>query len=459
MKRLFFVLTLLSVVLFSCSKEDVELVSANTRNIKQSAQDEPQYTPEEMAELLTAMELSPMVVAEIHQTIVEYTVDGYDEYVDFRDIIATEVTNPDIPQPLPSPGIGGSNKPKNNNKPNCPLFTQAIVDYFQHSTFSMNFSAEEIINLLKDSELELYWPYSELWDGQTLPSYGYVNSWSYDGDVLDGFDYNGYGISIDETYAMEYPVFIIRPKSKSGVNDGLSGNSDDNLSDWEEGNGDSDDDQNHNPVGGEESGGGHGWFDPEDGGSNDAVLYYPVGYKYKLLLTDIQILKSVESLPFWKGGATITIYNFAPKSTLSMFEEYISKVAGSYTFSFTRSQIARRTRYTLKEDAKNNPQTLGLNNDWDFSQKTNAFVCVFKDPDQVTFSNSFFMNFSTQYRRIVNNEEVISTATGGLGLSERDKILEEASLEFEHWNRVNKRYITIANGLFRMKVEIIETPR
>lgn len=425
----------------------------NNQISKQTVQNDSTYTPQEMAELLSAMNLSHMVVAEIHQAVVEYTANGYDEFVSFKDIIAYEKPGVDDPQLLPV-----SSK-KSSNKPKCPLFTEALVEYLQYSPFSTNTSVEEIIELLKESELELYWPYSEMWDGNTMPTYAYVNSWSYEGDVLDGYDANGQQVSVDEAYAKESPVFVVRSKSRNSADDGLSDETDENLSDWEEG-GDSDDDQHHRPVdGGNDGGGGGGWVDPGDGDPNNSVTYRPMYYKYKLLLTDIQVLKPISSYPWWKGGMEINFYNFAPQPSMTVFEDPKSKSICKYTFDFTKSQIERKARYRLTDAARNDTLTIGLNGNWTYFQNTNRFVCIYNDPYKASIAATELRGFPTSYWSMKNGEEVIEWAFGGLAIKQTDVIIEDRLLTFSNWNDVNKRYVIIADGMFKIRVEIIETPR
>ncbi len=81
--------------------------------------------------------------------------------------------------------------------------------------------SESVIEYLKNSDWVIYWPYSEYWDGKTLPTItcaptNIEQEWNYGYKIY--YNDNGEQVAervyVDDDYAFEHPVWIIKEESE-----------------------------------------------------------------------------------------------------------------------------------------------------------------------------------------------------------------------------------------------------
>lgn len=99
---------------------------------------------------------------------------------------------------------------------NTSSLIQKMSDKISHSLLKSSISSSDFFEYLSQNDIQIYWPYSEDWDGETLPvitfnpengnedwNYGYKQVKEADGTIsIDT-------VIVDEVYVTENPVWII----------------------------------------------------------------------------------------------------------------------------------------------------------------------------------------------------------------------------------------------------------
>ena len=166
----------------------------------------------EVAQILSKVPLGAAQLAEVAGAVSASSANGYDEEYTMRDLFAE-----------PGAGVGdaaarafagarsgrkGAGAVPDGRVTGTPLrdlLAAAVAEHF--ATRSGTADPEEYIASLSASDIQIYWPYAEDWDGETPPVITY--------DPLDGGDRNvgwtpeGDKIIVDEEVAQERPVWVI----------------------------------------------------------------------------------------------------------------------------------------------------------------------------------------------------------------------------------------------------------
>ena len=116
----------------------------------------------EVAQMLSNVEIKKEQVKEVFNAVNSSSKNGYDEEYTMKDLFK-----------VPGKGVGDNIKTKSFATYSQPLST-LIENYLkrQKLTKSTQFgglSAEDYIKMLSSSDIQIYWPYYEQWDGKTLP--------------------------------------------------------------------------------------------------------------------------------------------------------------------------------------------------------------------------------------------------------------------------------------------------
>ena len=163
------------------------------------------FSPSDVAKILSDLPLESGHLAEVHDAVSASAGNGYDEEYLLSDLFTA-----------PGAGVGdaaGATSAAGYTTPLRDLFT----DYFarHYATKAGAADVERYINALVESDMQIYWPFSEDWDGESAP----VNT----SDPGFGAESNfGYEIRIDadgahvvdsllvtETLAKRRPVWVI----------------------------------------------------------------------------------------------------------------------------------------------------------------------------------------------------------------------------------------------------------
>lgn len=162
-------------------------------------------TLEEVAQLLSEVALGPEQMAEVKEGSTASAGNGYDEEYRMRDLFVS-----------PGMGVGdeASTKAQAYSRPLRDLLREAARERFATKSASAG-EADAWLDSLAASDVQIYWPGSENWDGSQLPVITY--------DPGDGADQNeGYELlpdgrvrklMVDEQMASERPVWVVNRNS------------------------------------------------------------------------------------------------------------------------------------------------------------------------------------------------------------------------------------------------------
>lgn len=165
---------------------------------------------EQVTKILSSLQLHTEQLEEVHDAVSSSSSNGYDEEYTMKLLFEK-----------PGSGVGEpvSRSQKNYSVPLRDLISNQVRD--MALTKASLLDPDAFIAALADSDLQIYWPYSETWDGNSLPIITF--------DPEDGSQYNiGYRlvsddsgrrveeVVVDEKLAMTEPVWVINRNSDAG---------------------------------------------------------------------------------------------------------------------------------------------------------------------------------------------------------------------------------------------------
>ena len=171
--------------------------------------------------MLSELPMEPVHFKEVHRAVSSSSGNGYDEEYMMRDLFAS-----------PGRGVGEEDSGKSGNSVAeqskslldiLPL-RDLIIQYAENraATKASGFDPGLWLESLSSSDIQIYWPYSEDWDGETQPVFTYDPG---DGSQV-GVGWKVYTdergarsvrkIEVDEKYAAAYPVWVVNRNSDSG---------------------------------------------------------------------------------------------------------------------------------------------------------------------------------------------------------------------------------------------------
>ena len=196
-----FLMLILPFLAVSCHKvEDFPAMSHEPVGVTRS----------EVAMILSRLDIRTGQMQEVHDAVSSSSGNGYDE-----EYMMTDLFN----SPGSGVGDGPATKAARSGRYGTPL-KDLITDYLAGSMSTKAGAADvqAYIRALEESGLQIYWPYSEDWDGQELPiitydpgfgaesNYGYMIS---EGNVVDS-------VLVDENMARSRPVWVINSNDDCG---------------------------------------------------------------------------------------------------------------------------------------------------------------------------------------------------------------------------------------------------
>lgn len=202
-KNLFFVL--LSALLMACCGKcgDSPEVQAPVA---------PVIVLEDVARVFASLPLGDSQMGEVFDAVTSSSDNGYDEEYMMRDLFR-----------VPGSGVGErefpTKAPAEYALPLRELFRSALEGGSPTKAggdILRGCSIDGYIAALEDSGIQIYWPYSECWDGSTAPIITY--------DPEDGSEVNygwraggsGERILVDEQMALQTPIWVINRNDDSG---------------------------------------------------------------------------------------------------------------------------------------------------------------------------------------------------------------------------------------------------
>lgn len=166
---------------------------------------------DEVAEILAGVPLQTSQMDEVHDAVASSSENGYDEEYTMKHLFQT-------------PGAGvGDNEVKSGKsyvKPLHKLIEEQVRS--MSATKALSMDADTFLKALTDSDVQIYWPFSDGWDGETMPVITF--------DPEDGSSVNmGYRmvieddgsrhveeIVVDEEMAKEVPVWVVNRNDDAG---------------------------------------------------------------------------------------------------------------------------------------------------------------------------------------------------------------------------------------------------
>ncbi len=169
---------------------------------------------EEVAEILSLIPMQSFHLHEVHDAVTSSSGNGYDEEYTMKDLFRT-------------PGAGVGDEPTKGGRMYAEPLRELIEDYVRSGCVTRSGDAtikdpDEFLDALTDSDIQIYWPFSEKWDGGTLPiitfdpedeSKANIGYKLVDGD--DGFRHVE-EVVVDEEMAEEMPVWVVNRNSDAG---------------------------------------------------------------------------------------------------------------------------------------------------------------------------------------------------------------------------------------------------
>lgn len=165
---------------------------------------------EQVAAILSAIELQSEQLLEVHDAVSSSSTNGYDEEYTMRHLFEN-----------PGSGVGEITS-KSSRRYSTPL-RDLISNHVKTmtATKAVGVDADAFLDALSSSDMQIYWPFSDDWDGKTMPVITF--------DPEDGSQNNiGYRfvsddsgrhleeVVVDEEFAMTEPVWVVNRNSDAG---------------------------------------------------------------------------------------------------------------------------------------------------------------------------------------------------------------------------------------------------
>ena len=161
-----------------------------------------------LARMFAALPIGVEQMEEVMDAASSSAGNGYDEEYTLKQLIE-------------APGCGVGDSPTKAGSYARPL-RDMLAEYLSAETKAGAQDVEEYLNALSESDLQIYWPYSEDWDGEELPiitfdpgfgsEYNYGYRIARDSDGFHAVD----SVYVDEQTAREHPVWVINKNDDAG---------------------------------------------------------------------------------------------------------------------------------------------------------------------------------------------------------------------------------------------------
>ena len=164
----------------------------------------------QVAAILSSIELQAEQLIEVHDAVSSSSTNGYDEEYTMKHLFEN-----------PGSGVGdvASKSSRTYSAPLRDLICNQVK--LMTATKAVSVDPEAFLDALASSDMQIYWPFSEDWDGKTMPVITF--------DPEDGSPNNiGYRfvsddsgrhleeVVVDEEFAMAEPVWVVNRNSDAG---------------------------------------------------------------------------------------------------------------------------------------------------------------------------------------------------------------------------------------------------
>lgn len=156
---------------------------------------------DEVAEILSSVPLGREQVQEVLDAASVSAGNGYDEEYRMQDLFSA-----------PGTGVGGEpdTRAENYGTPLRDLLSRAVQSRFATKAGG-EADAQAYLDSLSSSDVQIYWPYSEAWDGSSLPVITFDPGDAAEQNVGYAFRPDGSveKLLVDEQMALERPVWVV----------------------------------------------------------------------------------------------------------------------------------------------------------------------------------------------------------------------------------------------------------
>lgn len=197
------------MLLVSC-----EILDNDPERHVDQGQDSTYIALEEVAHVLSAIPLSHDHFAEVHSAVTSSSGNGYDEEYTMKNLFTS-----------PGAGVGDAGQLRSSGtyeRPLRDLIDEYVRNVMQTRSAGAVKDPDAFLKHLEESDMQIYWPYSDRWDGVQTPVITF--------DPEDGSSVNtGYMVSfgddgfrhveeviVDEEMAQERPVWVVNRNSDAG---------------------------------------------------------------------------------------------------------------------------------------------------------------------------------------------------------------------------------------------------
>lgn len=166
---------------------------------------------DEVAEILAMLPIRDSHMGEVHDAVSSSSDNGYDEEYTMRQLFID-----------PGSGVGDevSKSGKSYDEPLWRLIDEQVRS--MSATKSLSMDPDRFLEALTESDIQIYWPFSEDWDGESMPVITFDPE---DGAVVntgykivvedDGFRHVE-EVMVDEEMASEVPVWVVNRNDDAG---------------------------------------------------------------------------------------------------------------------------------------------------------------------------------------------------------------------------------------------------
>lgn len=166
---------------------------------------------DEVAEILAMLPIRDSHMGEVHDAVSSSSDNGYDEEYTMRQLFID-----------PGSGVGDkvSKSGKSYDDPLWRLIDEQVRS--MSATKSLSMDPDRFLEALTESDIQIYWPFSEDWDGESMPVItfdpedGAVVNTGYKIVVEDDGSRQVEEVMVDEEMASEVPVWVVNRNDDAG---------------------------------------------------------------------------------------------------------------------------------------------------------------------------------------------------------------------------------------------------
>jgi len=174
------------------------------------------FTMEGLASVFSSLPIEISQIEEVHDAVLASAFNGFDEEYLIEDLINSPGTGVTV-----SESKAGHRLSLSETSYECPL-RKLLSDYLAENYVTKGADVDGLMKALSSSGFQIYWPFSEDWDGESFPTITYDPGYGAESNV-------GYRMSsvkdvfrvvdtvvVDEAYARLHPVWVINSNDDAG---------------------------------------------------------------------------------------------------------------------------------------------------------------------------------------------------------------------------------------------------